>query len=198
MDATRITRQIEELKAAAVTRKRRRRAGLPAADHVLARLQAIDRIAADVQAVLDELAATLPGLSVSRRLACGSRVLQITGAARARLPGRRARRTWSRLEFRLGDDERNPGGLRLLCRATVCDADLPGTSTALDLRTGARVAPVVRAFAEEGALAFARALLARRAELAVDASAVETEPEVRVEAWVERDDEDGEPADGLR
>jgi hypothetical protein len=55
----------------------------------------------------------------------------------------------------------------------------------------------VRAFAEEGALAFARALLARRAELAVD-TAAEAEPEARVEAWIDTDDEEGEPADGLR
>jgi len=168
MKTTPIARKLEELKASAVARARRRRAEPHLDPDILRRLEALERVAAEVGSVLDELAGTLPGLAVTRRLGHGSRVLEATGAARAAVPGMRARRTWSRLEFRLELERREPGRLWISSHATVCDADLPGEAALLDLRTGALAGQDARAFAESCALVFARALFARRAELSID------------------------------
>lgn len=171
MNDARLTRQLQDLKSSAEARKRLGRAATPSAPDVLRRLDVLEGAAAAVRAVLDELVPELPGLTVSRRLYNGSWVLQATGFAPLSVAEWGERRSWSRLEFRLDIDPRDACVLQIACRATACDADLPGISTQVDLRTGEQAFDAVRAFAQQGSLDFAREMFARRPRSATGTAA---------------------------
>ena len=165
-----LSRQLHDLKSTAEARKAAGRAARPLVPQVLLRLDALEHAGAMVAGVLDDLADTLQGLVVSRRLSCGAWVLQASGLEPAADAEQFERRSWSRLEFRLAIDPESPRVLQIACRATACDADLPGNSAQVDLCTIAIADECVRAFAEQCSLEFARALLARRAWAAAGAT----------------------------
>ncbi|MHC5212602.1 MAG: hypothetical protein ACYTG2_17960 [Planctomycetota bacterium] len=168
MNETELTRRIEDLKSTTAARRRRRQP--VRAPAVLARLDVVEHLADDVAATLRELIDSLPGLALVRCFGCGSRILAASGAEEPRAEGRRIRAAWSRLEFRLrrADDGET---LVLSSRSTVCDTDLPTLRIELPASDGEPSVRQARAFVEESALAFARALLSRRAD-----------PDVRLDA----------------
>ena len=161
MNGTELTRRIEDLKSTSAARRRRRQP--VRAPAVLARLDVVEHLADDVASTLRELIDSLPGLALVRRFGCGSRILAASGAEEPRAEGRRVRAAWSRLEFRLrlADDGET---LLLSSRSTVCDTDLPTLRTELPASDGESSAGRARAFVQECALVFARALLSRRAD----------------------------------
>jgi hypothetical protein len=170
MNGTDLTRRIEDLKTASAAAALGRRREPVRAPAVLARLELVEHVAADAERTLHELIESLPGLALVRCFGCGCRVLLASGAEPPRSDGRRTRAAWSRIEFRLRlrDDGQ---GLLLSCRSTACDADLPTLRIELPASDAGQAAARAHDFVEECALAFAQALLTRRANPAAPLAA---------------------------